>query len=280
MRRVVVCPTDFLFRLFQGTPGNSDSWVFLVSDGKTRTESGPPGRQRAGRRARRSGPLPARAPVLVGPRHADGPGAARRGPSLGADPGDRPGGGARGARPGRPPGRPAALPAPPPEREHGDARAHDARGPSPRDGPRPPARPHRADAPAPRGQGPRGHPAPGRPRSGRDGLGPRAPSPARPHPRHGPAPVVRPRDAAREPRDGGSAGDRGRPGHSRRGSARTTRWRWWTCSRRSARRRSRRSPSSSIIIRRRRAGVRRSATCGRATARRRRSWRSTCARPT
>ena len=37
MRRVVVCPTDFLFRLFQGTPGNSDSWVFLVSDGKTRT---------------------------------------------------------------------------------------------------------------------------------------------------------------------------------------------------------------------------------------------------
>jgi len=37
MRRVVVCPTDFLFRLFQGTPGNSDSWLFLVSDGKTRT---------------------------------------------------------------------------------------------------------------------------------------------------------------------------------------------------------------------------------------------------
>jgi nanoRNase/pAp phosphatase (c-di-AMP/oligoRNAs hydrolase) len=37
MRRVVVCPTDFLFRLFQGTSGNSDSWVFLVSDGKTRT---------------------------------------------------------------------------------------------------------------------------------------------------------------------------------------------------------------------------------------------------
>ena len=31
MRRVVVCPTDFLFRLFQGTPGNSDSWVFLVN---------------------------------------------------------------------------------------------------------------------------------------------------------------------------------------------------------------------------------------------------------
>src|SRR5262245_56989951 len=37
MRRVVVCPTDFLFRLFQGAPGNSDNWVFLVSDGKTRT---------------------------------------------------------------------------------------------------------------------------------------------------------------------------------------------------------------------------------------------------
>jgi nanoRNase/pAp phosphatase (c-di-AMP/oligoRNAs hydrolase) len=37
MRRVVVCPTDFLFRLFQGTSGNSDSWTFLVSDGRTRT---------------------------------------------------------------------------------------------------------------------------------------------------------------------------------------------------------------------------------------------------
>ena len=37
MRRVVVCPTDFLFRLFQGTPSNSDSWLFLVSDVKTRT---------------------------------------------------------------------------------------------------------------------------------------------------------------------------------------------------------------------------------------------------
>ena len=37
MRRVVVCPTDFLFRLFQGTSANSDSWVFLVSDGKTRS---------------------------------------------------------------------------------------------------------------------------------------------------------------------------------------------------------------------------------------------------
>src|SRR5262245_1701398 len=37
MRRVVVCPTDFLFRLFQGTAGNSDSWVFLVSDGKIRS---------------------------------------------------------------------------------------------------------------------------------------------------------------------------------------------------------------------------------------------------
>jgi nanoRNase/pAp phosphatase (c-di-AMP/oligoRNAs hydrolase) len=37
MRRVVVCPTDFLFRLFQGIPANSDSWVFLVSDGKTRS---------------------------------------------------------------------------------------------------------------------------------------------------------------------------------------------------------------------------------------------------
>jgi hypothetical protein len=36
MRRVVVCPTDFLFRLFQGTPAGSDSWLFLVSDGKTR----------------------------------------------------------------------------------------------------------------------------------------------------------------------------------------------------------------------------------------------------
>jgi nanoRNase/pAp phosphatase (c-di-AMP/oligoRNAs hydrolase) len=37
MRRVVVCPTDFLFRLFQGPPGNSDAWVFLVSDVKTRS---------------------------------------------------------------------------------------------------------------------------------------------------------------------------------------------------------------------------------------------------
>jgi len=37
MRRVVVCPTDFLFRLFQGAPGTSDNWVFLVSDVKTRT---------------------------------------------------------------------------------------------------------------------------------------------------------------------------------------------------------------------------------------------------
>jgi len=37
MRRVVVCPTDFLFRLFQGPSGNSDSWVFLVSDVKTRS---------------------------------------------------------------------------------------------------------------------------------------------------------------------------------------------------------------------------------------------------
>jgi hypothetical protein len=37
MRRVVVCPTDFLFRLFQGASGNADSWVFLVSDVKTRS---------------------------------------------------------------------------------------------------------------------------------------------------------------------------------------------------------------------------------------------------
>src|SRR5262249_10733960 len=37
MRRVVVCPTDLLFRLFQGAPGNSDNWVFLVGDVKTRT---------------------------------------------------------------------------------------------------------------------------------------------------------------------------------------------------------------------------------------------------
>ncbi len=37
MRRVVVCPTDFLFRLFQGTPANSDTWIFLVSDGRTRS---------------------------------------------------------------------------------------------------------------------------------------------------------------------------------------------------------------------------------------------------
>src|SRR5262249_36227942 len=37
MRRVVVCPTDFLFRLFQGAPGTADNWVFLVSDVKTRT---------------------------------------------------------------------------------------------------------------------------------------------------------------------------------------------------------------------------------------------------
>ena len=37
MRRVIVCPTDFLFRLFQGISANSDSWLFLVSDVKTRT---------------------------------------------------------------------------------------------------------------------------------------------------------------------------------------------------------------------------------------------------
>lgn len=37
MRRVVVCPTDFLFRLFQGSAANGDSWVFLVPDGKTRS---------------------------------------------------------------------------------------------------------------------------------------------------------------------------------------------------------------------------------------------------
>jgi nanoRNase/pAp phosphatase (c-di-AMP/oligoRNAs hydrolase) len=36
MRRVLVCPTDFLFRLLQGTSGHSDSWLFLVSDAKTR----------------------------------------------------------------------------------------------------------------------------------------------------------------------------------------------------------------------------------------------------
>jgi nanoRNase/pAp phosphatase (c-di-AMP/oligoRNAs hydrolase) len=36
MRRVVVCPTDFLFRLFQGCEASSDVWVFLVPDGKTR----------------------------------------------------------------------------------------------------------------------------------------------------------------------------------------------------------------------------------------------------
>ena len=83
MRRVVVCPTDFLFRLFQGTSGNSDSWVFLVSDGKTRTGLS---RQDANALA---GPLDdpglyRRAHLSSGgPRHADGPGAARRGPSLG-----------------------------------------------------------------------------------------------------------------------------------------------------------------------------------------------------
>jgi nanoRNase/pAp phosphatase (c-di-AMP/oligoRNAs hydrolase) len=37
MRRVVVCPTDFLFRLFQGSPVGSDTWLFLVGDGKTRS---------------------------------------------------------------------------------------------------------------------------------------------------------------------------------------------------------------------------------------------------
>ena len=36
MRRVLVCPSDFLFRLLQGTSGNPDSWLFLVSDAKTR----------------------------------------------------------------------------------------------------------------------------------------------------------------------------------------------------------------------------------------------------
>jgi nanoRNase/pAp phosphatase (c-di-AMP/oligoRNAs hydrolase) len=36
MRRVLVCPTDFLSRLLQGTSGNPDSWLFLVSDAKTR----------------------------------------------------------------------------------------------------------------------------------------------------------------------------------------------------------------------------------------------------
>src|SRR5262245_53245565 len=36
MRRVLVCPSDFLFRLLQGPSGNSDSWLFLVSDAKTR----------------------------------------------------------------------------------------------------------------------------------------------------------------------------------------------------------------------------------------------------
>jgi nanoRNase/pAp phosphatase (c-di-AMP/oligoRNAs hydrolase) len=37
MRRIVVCPTDFLFRLFQGTSGTADNWVFLVADVKTRS---------------------------------------------------------------------------------------------------------------------------------------------------------------------------------------------------------------------------------------------------
>jgi nanoRNase/pAp phosphatase (c-di-AMP/oligoRNAs hydrolase) len=37
MRRIIVCPTDFLFRLFQGSPPNPDAWVFLVGDGKTRS---------------------------------------------------------------------------------------------------------------------------------------------------------------------------------------------------------------------------------------------------
>jgi nanoRNase/pAp phosphatase (c-di-AMP/oligoRNAs hydrolase) len=36
MRRVIVCPSDFLFRLFQGTSANSDSWTFVVGDVRTR----------------------------------------------------------------------------------------------------------------------------------------------------------------------------------------------------------------------------------------------------
>jgi nanoRNase/pAp phosphatase (c-di-AMP/oligoRNAs hydrolase) len=36
VRRFVVCPTDFLFRLFHGTP-QSESWVFVVGDPKTRS---------------------------------------------------------------------------------------------------------------------------------------------------------------------------------------------------------------------------------------------------
>jgi nanoRNase/pAp phosphatase (c-di-AMP/oligoRNAs hydrolase) len=37
MRRVLVCPTDFLFRLFQGPSATSDSWLFLVPDSRTRS---------------------------------------------------------------------------------------------------------------------------------------------------------------------------------------------------------------------------------------------------
>jgi nanoRNase/pAp phosphatase (c-di-AMP/oligoRNAs hydrolase) len=37
MRRIIVCPTDFLFRLFQGSSENGDAWVFLVPDGRTRS---------------------------------------------------------------------------------------------------------------------------------------------------------------------------------------------------------------------------------------------------
>jgi nanoRNase/pAp phosphatase (c-di-AMP/oligoRNAs hydrolase) len=82
MRRVVVCPTDFLFRLFQGTSGNSDSWVFLVSDGKTRSGltrqdanalAGPLDDPGLYRRAHLS---PADLVMLMAPERA------RRGPSL------------------------------------------------------------------------------------------------------------------------------------------------------------------------------------------------------
>ncbi len=35
-RRVVVCPTDLLFRVLQGSPVSAEPWVFLVADPKTR----------------------------------------------------------------------------------------------------------------------------------------------------------------------------------------------------------------------------------------------------
>lgn len=37
MRRVLVCPSDLLFRLVHSPPGGSDSWVYLVADAKTRS---------------------------------------------------------------------------------------------------------------------------------------------------------------------------------------------------------------------------------------------------